>query len=344
MYSTCLFCHADLGRNTLIEAFPVGRRLAFDGGRGRLWVVCRKCERWNLTPLDERWEAIETAERLYRGTKVRVATEQVGLARFMDDKGPVELVRIGRPLRPELAAWRYGDQFGRRRTRHLLYLGGSVAAAGAVIVAGPVMGLISLGVASPILNLVNVANSVYSSRAIVRVPLGDATPSITMQRKHLATARLLSDGDDFKLTLTALRDRDPAVPWWKFDGRATEVTLRGMTAVRAAGAILPPHNSGGGSAKRVQEAVSLLERHDSPEHLFASVAKTRHEHWKRDAWQFGEAGALKSIPVAMRLALEMAAHEDSERRAMEGELALLEAAWRDAEAIANIADELGQRD
>ena len=30
MYSTCLFCHGDLGKNAAIEHFPVGRRLAFD--------------------------------------------------------------------------------------------------------------------------------------------------------------------------------------------------------------------------------------------------------------------------------------------------------------------------
>jgi hypothetical protein len=41
-----------------------------------------------------------------------------------------------------------------------------------------------------------------------------------------------------------------------------------------------------------------------------------------------------------RLALEMALHEESERRAMEGELAELEAAWRAAEEIAAIADAL----
>ena len=56
MYSTCLFCHSDLGANEVIEHFPVGRRLAFDEDKGRLWVICRSCERWNLTPLDERWE------------------------------------------------------------------------------------------------------------------------------------------------------------------------------------------------------------------------------------------------------------------------------------------------
>jgi hypothetical protein len=36
----------------------------------------------------------------------------------------------------------------------------------------------------------------------------------------------------------------------------------------------------------------------------------------------------------------MALHEDAERRAMQGELAELERAWREAEEIATIADDL----
>src|SRR5512140_1918048 len=104
MYSTCIFCHSHLGANDSIEHFPVGRRLAFDAAKGRLWVVCRRCERWNLTPLEERWEAIEQCERLFRGTKLRVSTDNVGLARTADR---LELVRIGSPQRPEMAAWRY---------------------------------------------------------------------------------------------------------------------------------------------------------------------------------------------------------------------------------------------
>ena len=114
MYSTCLFCNNPLGANESVEAFPVGKRLAFDQAKGRLWVVCPKCERWNLTPLEERWEAIEQTEKLYRDTRRRVATENVGLAKLRDG---TTLVRIGEPLRPEFAAWRYGDQFGRRRNR-----------------------------------------------------------------------------------------------------------------------------------------------------------------------------------------------------------------------------------
>src|SRR5512137_1364754 len=145
MYATCLFCQKDLGRNETFETFPVGRRLAFDAAKGRLWVVCRKCERWNLSPLEERWEAIEAAERMYRDLRMRVATENIGLARH---PGGLELVRIGQPLRPEFAAWRYGDQFGRRRRRMLLICGGITLAAGAILTAGLATGVITAGMLS----------------------------------------------------------------------------------------------------------------------------------------------------------------------------------------------------
>ena len=113
MYSTCLFCHRDLGRNEAIELFPIGRRLAFDADRGRLWVICRRCERWNLSPLELRWEVVEACERRFRDTRTRVSTDNIGLARLPEG---LDLVRIGRPNRPEFAAWRYGDQFGKRRS------------------------------------------------------------------------------------------------------------------------------------------------------------------------------------------------------------------------------------
>ena len=46
------------------------------------------------------------------------------------------------------------------------------------------------------------------------------------------------------------------------------------------------------------------------------------------------------LPPHLRLAMEMALHDDDERRAMEGELAALEARWREADEIAKIADAL----
>jgi hypothetical protein len=65
----------------------------------------------------------------------------------------------------------------------------------------------------------------------------------------------------------------------------------------------------------------------------------------RTFWGHGGIGsepsaALLDVPLVDRLALEMAAHEESERRALEGELLELEAAWREADEIATIADAL----
>ena len=62
-------------------------------------------------------------------------------------------------------------------------------------------------------------------------------------------------------------------------------------------------------------------------------------HATRQAARLGITG-LTDLPLEVRLALEMAAHEESERRALEGELAELERAWHDAEQIARIADDL----
>src|SRR3712207_5627211 len=134
MYSHCIFCGSGLGANESIEHFPVGQKLAFDAEKGRLWVVCPTCAKWNLTPLEERWEAVEECERRFRGTSIRTSTENVGLAKLPDG---TELVRIGRPLRPEFAAWRYGGEFAARQTRAVI-LGVALAGAiGGIVAFGP---------------------------------------------------------------------------------------------------------------------------------------------------------------------------------------------------------------
>jgi hypothetical protein len=40
------------------------------------------------------------------------------------------------PMRPEFAAWRYGDQFGRRRSKAIMMGVGGVAGAGGVLAGG----------------------------------------------------------------------------------------------------------------------------------------------------------------------------------------------------------------
>jgi hypothetical protein len=336
MYATCLFCNGDLGRNEVIEAFPVGRRLAFDANKGRLWVVCRRCERWNLTPLEERWEAIEACERAFAGTKLRVSTDEIGLARL---KEGLELVRIGAPQRPEMAAWRYGDQFGRRRRRYFTLLAGGVAVGGLAVAAGPVMGLVGMGAISPLMNLMNTGMAVYRSKVVVHVPDGTGGTFRT-RLADLPKVRLLVQGDELVMRIRAAHVRvgfpgAPAIPWYRYNGGETR-ELRGEAAIRAAGAILPRMNQSGGSARNVQQAVRLLEDVPTIERLFVAAAANA-----RGGRPFQPVrNALKSVPIEQRLALEMAAHEETERRALEGELHILEAAWREAEEIAHIADDM----
>ncbi|MGV3710434.1 MAG: hypothetical protein ACO1Q7_16505 [Gemmatimonas sp.] len=98
MFSTCLVCHRSLGDNDAIERFPVGRRLAFDELTGRLWAVCKPCGHWNFSPIEERWEAIESCERLYREARIEAATDNLGITTL---KSGLDLIRVGKPKRPE---------------------------------------------------------------------------------------------------------------------------------------------------------------------------------------------------------------------------------------------------
>ena len=333
MYSTCLFCNGDLGRNQAVEHFPVGRRLAFDAAKGRLWVVCRKCERWNLTPLEERWEAIEECERAFRETKLRVSTDQIGLARL---KEGLELVRIGEPQRPEMAAWRYGDQFGRRRRKQYIIGGVAVAAVGAVIVAGPMLGIVGAGAFSPLTNLITTGTNLYRTKKVIHVP-GANGETLRTRLVDLDKVQLTLEGDELALKLPVAA-REKASFWTLSSGRQTR-TLTGDDAVRAASALLPRVNHGGGSAADIQRAVGIAEQMTSPDVLFKRAAIDL----KRRRRGFGNPArseALKRVPLATRLALEMASHEESERRALEGELHILAEAWRQAEEIAGIADDM----
>jgi hypothetical protein len=339
MYSTCLFCNGALGSNDAIEHFPVGRRLAFDAAKGRLWVVCHQCSRWNLSPLEERWEAIEECERSFRGTNVRVSTGNVGLARLADG---LELIRVGAPLRPEFAAWRYGRNFGVRRRQTQYVAGAGIAAAAVAAVAlGPTIGpALSLGTISiiaipgittvmgavPVVGMLAARDYIKHDRVIARLP--HERRIVTVRAKHLSDMELNVRGPDAPTTLAVPHDHG----WTEFEG---------MAAMHATGVLIAGANRFGADSSRVRDAVSQIE-HAGDASGFLREASTR------NGWRGGrimsllnryrELGALR-LSATERLALEMAVHEESERRAMEGELAILEAAWRDAEQIAAICDD-----
>src|SRR3989442_723564 len=111
MYTTCAFCNGKLDGDGGPSGLGVGRRLAFDAWKGRLWVICPKCSRWNLAPLEERWEKVEALARAAREGRVAAATAQVALIRWQ----AYDLVQVGKPPRLELATWRYGERLKARR-------------------------------------------------------------------------------------------------------------------------------------------------------------------------------------------------------------------------------------
>jgi hypothetical protein len=338
MYSTCLYCNARLGANETLEGFPVGRRIAFDAAKGRLWVVCDECRRWNLTPMEERFEAIEDCERLYRGTHIRVSTDNIGLARMRDG---LELVRIGSPLRPEFAAWRYAGEFFSRRSRSQLRAGATVAgamgvSAGLGIVLAPLAaaaGSISV-VALPAIAMTMVSTTVLGKamakdymeyeRVLGRFRVDERV--ITVRAKHARSIELGFHGDD-DAELGLQHDRG-----W--------TTFHGTRAMHATTVLLANTNRGGASTRVVQSAVDQIERAgDSTAYLDSAS--------RRNGWRglrpvsvlnaFRKLGPM-NLTSTERLALEMAVHEETERRAIQGELQALTEAWAEAEQIASIVD------
>jgi hypothetical protein len=327
MYSTCLYCNNALGSNEVVETFPVGRRLAFDQAKGRLWVVCRKCEKWNLSPLEERWEAIETCERMFHDARKRVSTDNIGLAKLTEG---LELVRIGAPMRPEFAAWRYGDQFGRRRTRAIAMGVGATVVGGGVIIAGISAGILSGGgwaVYQGMNGLVELARK-KRRLALVTAPNGQ---------------KLLVRGEDGDKTSIVLGD--PHSEGWSLDlhHKGGRIRLEGEHARRATALIMPKVNVGGASRDKVHTAVQRIESSGDPAKFLQWLALnpplSDPGYWGRK--NKVPLHGLSKLPLETRLAVEMAVNEENERRVLEGELMLLELEWKEAEEIAGIADHLG---
>jgi len=323
MFKTCIYCNRNLGSNQTVENFPVGRRLAFDQEHGRLWVICETCRRWNLSPLDERWEAIEECERQFYDTSQSFSTDNIGLARLPEG---MELVRIGRPKRHEFAAWRYGREFLRRRIRSMIITGTQIAVSvGGALVGADIWWIFIAG---------------KGNRVVAR-PHDDDGTRLVVTRKDMKGVELIrfDTADGWALKVPYRPKEKAGLFTARGKGKSQTAFLTGPTAIRAAGRILPKVNSWGGTEAQVKHAVSLVEESRAPERLFAQVAEaeggvTTFLGFDKDT------STLRSRDANVRLALEMAAHEESERRAMEGELEILEAAWREAEEVASIADRL----
>jgi hypothetical protein len=312
MYRHCIHCTADLGVNDVVESFPIGARVAWDASRGRLWAICGQCGRWNLSPLEERWEALDECERAFRTAGQIIGTEHIGRVRHASG---LELVRIGAAPRVEFAAWRYGAALLRRwwRTRVENW-----ATSGAGFAASA----LSAPVTWPIY-LPAIAWHVHHQRKIVaQFPSHERVIAVSRSDARRIRLKPNADGAGWHLVVRG-RDQRTAV-------------LHGDEAVRAAGILLPHINRQGATELQVKVAVRELERHGTGADYFAASS----ERVSSQALFGNREHAVRRAPAEIRLALEMAAHEEVERRAVEGELKALESAWREAEEIAAIADNL----
>jgi hypothetical protein len=335
--AACFFCDAPTGRNDDIESCPAGQRLAFDAARGRFWVVCPSSGRWNLAPLDGRWEAIEDCERRFRDSTVRVCSEEIGLAQL---RSGLELIRIGRPVRPEFAAWRYGSTFVRRHRNAAPRRFIRAMAIPAVVCAGPLLAA-TLG---PMGGIAYLGAAAFSAHRLLRrpaltIPLqgGGALELAAEQIRGAELIRAENEREQWAVWVGCLTEHAPAgCVIEPTAGGESRALLTGADGRAAATLILPSLNPLGGDPTTVQGALEWLQAVGGPEramHRFARSSMVRAPLDNIDR-------SLATLYPEARLALEMALHEDEELRALRGELTVLRWAWAREEPVAAIADEI----
>jgi hypothetical protein len=354
----CLHCRAPLGSNDLLAAFPVGRRLAFDVERRRLWVVCATCRRWSSSvayaPSQALSEILEVCERQHGDARRRLWTENVSLVRHASG---VELIRVSGAPPAELAAWRYGDMLQPTRGRRASDLLGETAggwlaerrdrlrgtlAAAPYLVGGiAVASLSSTALAqATALGLVLLAffklfteRSAQHERHLRRLTA----------RSHVMLGRIAAvDGSSFPLHADQawrirLVSRSGADGWClRIPARrpaggssAPAHEVEGQEAVRALRLAFPEVSRAGVDASAVRRATAAIECAGAPEGFLAVVA----EQVARRGLRYATLGEL---PLDLRLPLEMAVDEVQECAVLRPE-----PEWQEAETSATLQGAAG---
>jgi|GEM_PF-2623654 len=307
MYRTCAFCNGAFDGDGGPSGLGVGRRLAFDEWRGRLWVICGRCGRWNLTPFDDRLDRIERVAQAASRGRVAAATEQVALIRWEQ----YDFVRVGKPPRIEYATWRYGERLKARRREQLKYvLPLTVAAVGLTIAVNAVAGGSMFAFVG---NTAQLGRYMYTGiigqrRVILEEPPICASCGAVMvvRARHLQRARMVRDAHaGMGLALTCPNcGREGA----QLIGSDAQLALRrGLTYLN----LKKPRR------QRAEDAARLVDSAGGPDALVHDVARAEL--------------TLRSLRPERRLALEMAVEEQVEVQE-------LERRWREAEELAEIAD------
>lgn len=339
MYTDCVSCDRDLGRNVEIRGFAVGRRLAFDRATGRLWVVCPHCDEWNLALLETRWEAVEACERLVDEAEARVTGDAMGFART---RAGLQLLRVGGFGRDEIANWRYGRIIARRRRWALV-----------------AMGLVAMAVSA----LSIWAALVSRSEAVGIWCVGVLGYSAWWQYQRAPTAVILgrTSGGRRYLAWGVRLERvrfsiDPASdePVLHVPGLLRDSEFRGRDALEVLARLLARRSWSELGEADVRDAVLLVDRAEEPPH---PPARRRRKPvrpatpprapmppapfaWRRLAREARGGLVLKDLRLPEQLALEMAIREELERQDMEREAAAARPEWTAADAVGRISDDL----
>jgi hypothetical protein len=307
MLRSCLFCQGTLPPNEVLDQFPVGRRVAYDPARGRLWAVCPACARWNLAPIEERWEALEELEKLTRDrSRLLARTDNIALLRAPG----LEVVKVGRARLREEAWWRYGYELTRRRQRSARTAWLDVALA--LTIGAPVIHHLARGLA-------------FSAGAWAGVRRCDNCGAS-------AAAGALSMGKVRSLFLERTGSGEVALRlecrYCAARGATGGVLWTGADAGRILRTSLAYENFGGARPSEIDDACRRVGD--------AGSAAVFVDHVARQRPRIAE--FHRGVFASQAVALEIALNDDLERRRLDAELDELDAEWQDAEIVAAIAD------
>jgi hypothetical protein len=275
--------------------------------------VCQSCGEWNLAPIENRWEAIEECERAYEATIERGSTSQLSIGRSDD----VVLFRVGGD--EELPTLRYGARLKRRFVTHAARRGlrALVKAMYFLGVAG--LGAIAGGFGGMLSGLI-VGAVLYEVAAALANPLVASIPtphgsSVDVTRRELHDARLVPDEPN----------------GWHLRLRPG-LELRGDDAFEAARLLLPLLTRSAEPLADLRKAVNYIaKKGGTADSVFEAAARRRGR--RRTA-------RISKLEVHIRLALEILAAREVEARALSDSLQHLRFAWKNADRLAAIQDEL----
>ena len=339
MYSTCLRCDGSLGTNTELTHLRIGRRIAFDRTRGRLWVICPHCGQWNLVPLEERWEALEESEQVAQGAEARASGASIGFART--EQG-LELLQVGGMSSTDIANWRYGRRLQRRQSL-LLWIAGALLLLGIVLgvragvaTHSPGFGIYIAGLAAIWLGFV----WHHPPRLWLRLP-----PSSDVERRMLWPWQLQD------ILLQTAEDSRPTVIVPRGGQR---IVLRQARAAAFLASILPKLNGADCASVSISDAVDRVTAAEEDAHRLPGERRRKKGHRKdererNDAphlapWEILAAHATGTSLIRLdperRVALEMAVTEECERADARQFAADASTEWVEEEEVAAIADDL----